>query len=106
MACVGLGAGENFVDTIVNGGGFSWVGYGIIITLIPIFIISIIARKVFKINYYTLMGLVAGSLTDPPALAYANSISDNDAPAVGYASATISSVSIRVHSPKTMYCSK
>ena len=86
LACVGLGAGENFVDTIVNGGGFSWVGYGIIITLIPIFIISIIARKVFKINYYTLMGLVAGSLTDPPALAYANSISDNDAPAVGYAS--------------------
>lgn len=86
LACVGLGAGENFVDTILHGGGFSWVGYGIIITLIPILIVSIVARKIFKVNYYTLTGLMAGSMTDPPALAYANSISDNDAPAVGYAS--------------------
>lgn len=86
LACVGLGAGENFVDTIVNGGGFNWIGYGVIITLIPLFIVGIIGTVVFKINYYTLMGLMAGSMTDPPALAYANSVSDNDAPAVGYAS--------------------
>lgn len=86
LACVGLGAGENFVDTIVNGGGIRWVGYGVIITIIPLLIIGIIGKTVFKINYYTLMGLMAGSMTDPPALAYANSVSDNDAPAVGYAS--------------------
>jgi len=86
LACVGLGAGKNFVDTIVNGGGINWVGYGVLITLIPLLTIGIIGKAIFKINYYTLMGLLAGSMTDPPALAYANSISDNDAPAVGYAS--------------------
>lgn len=86
LACVGLGAGENFVETILHGGGLNWIGYGFIITLLPILTIAIIARKVLKINYYTLTGLMAGSMTDPPALAYANSISDNDAPAVGYAS--------------------
>lgn len=86
LACVGLGAGENFVDTIVSGGGFNWIGYGVIITLVPLLIVGIIGTIVFKINYYTLMGLMAGSMTDPPALAYANSVSDNDAPAVGYAS--------------------
>jgi len=86
LAGVGLGAGENFVDTIVNGGGINWVGYGIIITLIPLLIVGAVSKIIFKINYFTLMGLMAGSMTDPPALAYANSISDNDAPAVGYAS--------------------
>lgn len=86
LACVGLGAGENFVETIIHGGGLSWIGYGVMITLIPILIVAIIARKIFKVNYYTLTGLMAGSMTDPPALAYANSISENDAPAVGYAS--------------------
>lgn len=86
LACVGLGAGENFVDTIVNGGGLSWVGYGLIITLLPLLIVGIVGKKIFKVNYFTLMGLMAGSMTDPPALAYANSVSDNDGPAVGYAS--------------------
>jgi len=86
LACVGLGAGENFIDTIVNGGGFSWIGYGVIITLIPLLVVGVIGKAIFKVNYYTLMGLMAGSMTDPPALAYANSLSDNDAPAVGYAS--------------------
>lgn len=87
LACVGLSAGADFVDTILHGGGLSWIGYGIIITLVPLLIVAIIGRKFFKINYYTLSGLMAGCMTDPPALAYANSISaDNDAPAVGYAS--------------------
>lgn len=86
LACVGLGAGENFVEIVLYGGGLHWIGYGILITLIPLFIVAIIARKVFKVNYYTLTGLMAGSMTDPPALAYANSVADNDAPAVGYAS--------------------
>lgn len=85
LACVGLGAGENFVDTIVNQGGMNWVWLGIIITVVPLLIIGIIGRSVFKINYYTLMGLMAGSMTDPPALAYSNSTAGNDAPAVSYA---------------------
>ncbi|MDR2805786.1 MAG: putative transporter [Dysgonamonadaceae bacterium] len=85
LACVGLGAGENFVSTIVNDGGLNWIGYGVIITMIPLLIIGIIGRSVFHINYYTLMGLLAGSTTDPPALAYSNATAGNDAPAVGYA---------------------
>jgi putative transport protein len=85
LACVGLEAGENFVSTILNDGGLTWIGYGVIITVVPLLIIGIIGRAVFHINYYTLMGLLAGSTTDPPALAYSNAAAGNDAPAVGYA---------------------
>lgn len=85
LACVGLSAGDGFVDTIVNNGGFSWIGYGFIITTVPLLIIGCIARYFYKINYFTLMGLIAGSTTDPPALAYSNATAGNDAPAVGYA---------------------
>ena len=85
LACVGLGAGENFVDTIVNQGGLNWVGLGVIITIVPIMLIAVLGRVVFKLNYFTLMGLMAGSMTDPPALAYSNAISGNDSPAVSYA---------------------
>jgi putative transport protein len=85
LACVGLDAGENFVETIVNGGGAMWILYGFFITVIPILIVGIIGRVVYKLDYFTLMGLIAGSTTDPPALAYANSASDNDLPAVSYA---------------------
>ncbi|MDR0542185.1 MAG: putative transporter [Dysgonamonadaceae bacterium] len=85
LACVGLGAGENFVSTIVNGGGLNWIGYGVIITVVPLLITGFIGRSVFHVNYYTLMGLLAGSTTDPPALAYSNASAGNDAPAVGYA---------------------
>lgn len=84
LACVGLGAGENFVETVVNG-GYKWVGYGVIITVVPLLIIGIIGRKVCKLNYFTLIGLIAGSMTDPPALSYANSTAGNDIPAVSYA---------------------
>lgn len=86
LAAVGLGAGDGFVDTILHQGGLNWVFYGVLITLIPLLVVGIIGYSVFKINYYTLMGLMSGSMTDPPALAYSNSVSDNDAPAVGYAS--------------------
>lgn len=85
LACVGLGAGENFVDTIVNQGGFNWIGLGVIITVVPLLIIGTLARVVFKVNYFTLMGLMSGSMTDPPALAFSNATSGNDAPSVGYA---------------------
>lgn len=85
LACVGLNAGEGFVDTVVNGGGYAWIGYGFIITFVPLLLIGIVARAVYKINYFTIMGLIAGSTTDPPALAYSNNISGNDMPSVGYA---------------------
>ena len=85
LACVGIGAGDGFIDTIVNNGGLSWIGYGFAITTIPLLIIGTIGRYFFKLNYFTLMGLIAGSTTDPPALAYANMTAGNDAPAVGYA---------------------
>lgn len=85
LACVGLDAGAAFVDTIVNKGGYVWIGYGFIITMIPLLIVGFLARSVFKLNYFTIMGLIAGSTTDPPALAYSNATAGNDAPAVGYA---------------------
>jgi putative transport protein len=85
LACVGLGAGEGFVDTIINKGGLSWIGYGFLITVIPLLLIGSLARYRYKLNYFTLMGLLAGSTTDPPALAYANNAAGNDSPAVGYA---------------------
>ncbi len=84
LACVGLSAGEGFVETIVNG-GYKWIAYGAIITVVPLLIVGTIGRKVYKINYFTLMGLISGSMTDPPALSYANATAGNDFPAVGYA---------------------
>ena len=84
LASVGVKAGENFVQTVVEGDGLLYVGVGFLITLLPLMIIGLIARLYYKINYYTLIGLIAGSTTDPPALAYSNQVSGNDAPAVGY----------------------
>ena len=83
LACVGLGAGEGFVDAVA-GGGYRWIGYGAVITVLPLLLVGVFARLVLKMNYYTLMGMVAGSMTDPPALAYANGVAGNDMPAVGY----------------------
>lgn len=84
LACVGMDAGAGFVDTVVNG-GYEWIGYGFIITFLPLIVVGIIARWFYKLNYFTLMGLIAGSTTDPPALAYSNEIAGNDLPSVGYA---------------------
>ena len=84
LACVGIGAGEGFVETILAG-GYKWIGYGAIITVLPLLIIGTIGRQVYKINYFVLMGMISGSMTDPPALAFANSTAGNDVPAVSYA---------------------
>ena len=84
LAAVGFGAGKTFIPTLV-GGGYVWIGYGVIITLLPLILIGIIGRKWLKLDYFTLMGLIAGSTTDPPALAYATSqSSSNDRAAVAY----------------------
>ncbi|MBP3553969.1 MAG: putative transporter [Bacteroidaceae bacterium] len=84
LASVGIKAGANFVQTVVEGDGLLYVGCGFLITTLPILIMGLVARLKYKLNYFTLMGLIAGSTTDPPALAYANQTAGNDAPAVGY----------------------
>ena len=84
LAAVGLGAGNGFVETIA-GGGYVWVLYGLAITLIPLIIVTFIGRFFMHIDYFTLMGMVAGSTTDPPALAYANSQGENSQASVAYA---------------------
>ena len=84
LAAVGFGAGKSFIPTLL-GGGYVWIGYGVIITMVPLLLIGVIARLWLKLDYFTLMGLIAGSTTDPPALAYATSQSSvNDRAAVAY----------------------
>lgn len=85
LACVGLGAGQDFFHTLINEQGLQWIGYGIIMTMVPILIGGIIGRYAFHINYYTLIGVLSGGNTNPPALAYANDRTASDTPAVGYA---------------------
>lgn len=102
LACVGLGAGEGFIDTIINGGGIAWIGYGFIITVVPLLVIGCVARYFFKLNYFTLMGLIAGSTTDPPALAYSNATAGNDAPSVGYATVYPLTMFLRVLTAQLM----
>ncbi len=85
LACVGLGAGQSFFHTLVNEQGLVWVGYGLLITMLPILITGIIGRYGFHLNYYTLMGVLSGGNTNPPALDYANTTTMSDTPAVAYA---------------------
>ncbi|MCF0204099.1 MAG: putative transporter [Muribaculaceae bacterium] len=84
LASVGIAAGGEFVATVFNAQGLTWVLYGFLITFIPMMVVGCIARGKFKINYYSIMGLLSGASTDPPALAYANRVANNDAPAVAY----------------------
>lgn len=84
LASVGIAAGDHFAEKVFNTTGMWWVIYGFIITLIPLLIVGFIARGVYKINFLTIMGLFSGGCTDPPALAYANNSTGNDAPAVAY----------------------
>ena len=102
LACVGIGAGDGFVDTIVNQGGLRWIGYGFIITFIPVIVIGIIGRLGLKLNYFTLMGLISGSTTDPPALAFSNATAGNDAPAVAYATVYPLTMFLRVLSAQLL----
>ena len=84
LASVGVKAGANFVQTVVEGDGMLYVGCGFLITIIPLIVMGMVARFYYKMNYFKLMGLMAGSTTDPPALAYANQVTSSNAPAVGY----------------------
>ena len=84
LAAVGLGAGEGFIEAVANG-GYWWILFGFAITVLPLLIVGIIARKGMKMDYFTVMGLMSGAMTDPPALAYANTVATNDRAAVAYA---------------------
>ncbi len=95
LSSVGIQAGAKFWDTILTG-GIHYVWTGFLITIIPILIMGFIARKFLKLNYFTLMGLIAGSNTDPPALAFANQTAGNDAPAVGYSTVYPLSMFLRI----------
>ena len=84
LAAVGFGAGKSFIPTLLSG-GYVWIGYGVIITLVPLLLAALIGRYWLKLDYFSLMGLMAGSMTDPPALAYATSqTTANDRAAVAY----------------------
>lgn len=96
LASVGVKAGAHFWETVVQGDGLKYVYTGFLITVIPIIVIGIIARLRYKINYYTLMGMIAGTCTDPPALAYANSVSSREAPAIGYSTVYPLSMFLRI----------
>lgn len=84
LASVGISSGQGFAETVFNTTGMWWVIWGFMITIIPLIIVGSIARGVYKINFLTIMGLMSGGCTDPPALAYANNSTGNDAPAVAY----------------------
>ena len=96
LASVGIKAGASFFETVVEGNGLLYVLTGFLITIIPILIVGPIARLKFKFNYFTIAGMIAGTYTDPPALAYANSICSKDAPALGYSTVYPLSMFLRI----------
>ena len=102
LACVGLGAGKGFIETIVNEGGYVWIGYGAIITIFPLLVTGLIGRYGCKLNYYTLIGILSGANTNPPALAYSNDQTSCDAPAVGYATVYPLAMFLRVLSAQLL----
>jgi putative transport protein len=95
LASVGIKAGGNFVDTVVNG-GLSFVLYGFIITVVPLIVVGFFMRLKYKQNYFHLMGLIAGATTDPPALAYSTSTANNDIPSVAYSTVYPLSMFLRI----------
>lgn len=98
LASVGIKAGAGFWETVVQGDGLKYVYTGFLITVIPILIVGTIARLKFKFNYFTIMGMIAGTYTDPPALAYANSSCTKEAPAIGYSTVYPLSMFLRIFS--------
>jgi len=96
LASVGIKAGAGFFETVIDGDGLLYVLTGFLITIIPILIVGPIARIRFKFNYFTIAGMIAGTYTDPPALAYSNSICSKEAPALGYSTVYPLSMFLRI----------
>jgi putative transport protein len=101
LSVVGLKAGKHVAE-VLNRDGLLWLGCGAIITLVPLLIVGFVARQFFKLNYLTICGLLAGSCTDPPALAFANSLSDSEAPALAYASVYPVVMALRILAPQVI----
>ncbi|WP_418698474.1 putative transporter [Bacteroides sp.] len=102
LACVGLGAGKGFVDTIIYEGGYVWIAYGAIITIVPLLVAGLVGRYAWKLNYFTLIGVLSGANTNPPALAYSSELTSCDAPAVGYATVYPLAMFLRVLSAQLL----
>ena len=96
LASVGIKAGDGFWETVVSGDGLKYVGTGFLITIIPILIVAPFARKKYNFNYFTIMGMISGTYTDPPALAYANSVCNGEASAIGYSTVYPLSMFLRI----------
>ncbi|MEY0129904.1 putative transporter [Providencia rettgeri] len=103
LAVVGLNSGGDFIDTLIKGDGLTWIGYGLLITFVPLFITGVVARIFGKMNYLSLCGVLAGSMTDPPALAFANNIhAASGAPALSYATVYPLAMFLRIISPQLL----
>ncbi|MCQ2092864.1 MAG: putative transporter [Fibrobacter sp.] len=102
LTCVGLNAGIRFFDVLLNGDGFYYMGLAALITFVPLMVAGIIGRVVFKVNYLSLCGMIAGSMTDPPALAFANGLSNSEAVNVGYASVYPLTMLLRILSAQVL----
>lgn len=102
LAVVGLTAGESFVETLLHGPGLSWMGWGVLITLLPLLTVGLIARALFRFNYLSLSGLLAGAMTDPPALAFAVAMSPTAAASVAYAAVYPLVMFLRILAPQLL----
>ncbi len=102
LAAVGLGAGDVFVETLASGAGLRWMAWGASITIVPILAVGVVARGVLKLNYLTVCGLLAGSMTDPPALSFATTVSGSEAPSVAYATVYPLTMILRVLSAQLL----
>lgn len=102
LTCVGLNAGIRFFDVLLNGSGFYYMGLAALITFVPLMIAGIVGTKIFKVNYLSLCGMIAGSMTDPPALAFANGLSNSEATNVGYASVYPLTMLLRILSAQVL----
>lgn len=100
LAIVGLTSGLGFADTLLSGAGVVWMAFGVLVTLVPLMIVGLVGWRITRMNYLSLCGVLAGSMTDPPALAFAQGMSPSDAPMLSYASVYPLAMACRVVSPQ------
>ena len=102
LAVVGFRSGDRFIDTLINGDGLSWMACGALITIIPLTAVALIGHLFMRMNYLSLCGLLAGGMTDPPALAFANALTPSEAPALAYATVYPLVMCLRIIAPQVM----
>jgi putative transport protein len=102
LACVGLKSGDQFIHTLTQGPGLYWMGCAALITLIPLLLVGLVARAIYKLNYTSICGVLSGSMTDPPALAFANTMAGSDAPSISYATVYPLTMLLRVLSAQLL----